>query len=247
MSIDLADFETRAREAVKHFWAAGAQAAEAQAAQGRSDQGRRSAVTAGKNLDGFVQLLSAIVSANGLSAADLRLSSVLATLPGFFRPTKRWDIVVIHEKRLVAVHELKSQVGSFGNNFNNRCEEALGSATDFWTAYRENAFGQDVPRPFLGYLMLLEDCPAVHTPVRDQSPNFPILPDFASASYAQRYDVLCRKLVQEGLYSAAALLLSTREEGKTSGDYSEVSATTSLRILVATFAAHIAASAQLSA
>ena len=39
--------------------------------------------------------------------------------------------------RLLAVIELKSQVGpSFGNNFNNRTEEAIGSAVDFWTAYR---------------------------------------------------------------------------------------------------------------
>jgi hypothetical protein len=33
---------------------------------------------------------------------------------------------------LVATVEVKSQVGSFGNNFNNRVEEAIGSATDFW-------------------------------------------------------------------------------------------------------------------
>jgi hypothetical protein len=47
------------------------------------------------------------------------------TLPGYFRPTKLWDVLVIHDKRLLAAIELKSQVGpSFGNNFNNRTEEA---------------------------------------------------------------------------------------------------------------------------
>jgi hypothetical protein len=60
------------------------------------------------------------------------------TLPGFFRPTKLWDMLVIHEGKLIAAIELKSQVGpSFGNNFNNRTEEAIGNAHDLWTAYRE--------------------------------------------------------------------------------------------------------------
>lgn len=42
---------------------------------------------------------------------------------------------------MIAAVELKSQVGpSFGNNCNNRTEEAIGTAHDFWTAYREGAF-----------------------------------------------------------------------------------------------------------
>ncbi|MBP8259317.1 MAG: hypothetical protein KA118_06600 [Verrucomicrobia bacterium] len=42
-------------------------------------------------------------------------------LPGFFRPTKEWDILVVRDSRLLAAIEAKSQVGpSFGNNFNNR-------------------------------------------------------------------------------------------------------------------------------
>jgi len=79
------------------------------------------------------------------------------TLPGFFRPTKDWDLVVMLNHPLLASPEFKSQVGpSFGNNFNNRVEEAVGSATDLWTAYREEAFAK-FPRPWLGYLMLLEE------------------------------------------------------------------------------------------
>jgi hypothetical protein len=55
-------------------------------------------------------------------------------LPGYYRPTKKWDFLVLIDGRLVAVVETKSQVGSFGNNFNNRTEEAVGSAADLWTA-----------------------------------------------------------------------------------------------------------------
>ena len=54
----------------------------------------------------------------------------------FYRPTKKWDLVVIDRGMLVAAVELKSQVGpSFGNNFNNRTEEAIGNAVDVWRAY----------------------------------------------------------------------------------------------------------------
>jgi len=52
---------------------------------------------------------------------------------------------------LIAAIEAKSQVGpSFGNNFNNRTEEAMGSALDLWTAFRKRDY-LDNPQPFLGY------------------------------------------------------------------------------------------------
>jgi hypothetical protein len=56
---------------------------------------------------------------------------------------------------IATVIEVKAHVGSFGNNFNNRVEEALGNATDFWSAYREATFAPSA-RPWLGYLMMLE-------------------------------------------------------------------------------------------
>ena len=60
-------------------------------------------------------------------------------LPGFYRPTKKWDLVVVRDGRLCAAIEMKSQVGpSFGNNFNNRTEEAVGSSVDLWRAYQSS-------------------------------------------------------------------------------------------------------------
>jgi hypothetical protein len=77
-------------------------------------------------------------------------------LPGYFRPTKRWDLLAIANGNLLACIEMKSQAGpSYGNNFNNRVEEAIGNAHDFWRAYQEKAFETAV-KPFLGYIMLLE-------------------------------------------------------------------------------------------
>ena len=57
-------------------------------------------------------------------------------------------MLVIDRDQLIAALEFKSQVGpSFGNNFNNRTEEAIGTAHDLWTAYREGALGNDAARP----------------------------------------------------------------------------------------------------
>ncbi|TCM33223.1 PaeR7I family type II restriction endonuclease [Kribbella sp. VKM Ac-2568] len=58
--------------------------------------------------------------------AVVRRSAVIP-LPGFYRRAKEWDIVT-YRGILVAAVECKSQVGSFGNNFNNRTEEAIGNA-----------------------------------------------------------------------------------------------------------------------
>ena len=149
--------------------------------------------------------------------------------------------MVVHRSELVAAIELKSQVGSFGNNFNNRTEEAIGTAHDLWTAYREEAFGKQ-PRPFVGWLMLVEDAPKSRATVKDSSPHFPVLEAFKGASYLKRYDLLCQKLVQEQLYTTAALITSPRSAADT-GKFAEMSAMTGLKTFVTALAGHVAATA----
>ena len=90
--------------------------------------------------------------------------------------------------------------------------------------------------------MLLEDCPGAQSPVRDKSPHFPVFPEFTGASYAQRYDILCQRLMREQLYTTASLLLSPRSAAKT-GAFSELSEMTGLRSFVTTLAGHVAAEA----
>ena len=120
---------------VRHFWQTRAD----QKASGRRDQGSRSAVTGGKQMDGFVDVLQAAILATGIPGECI-FTARDKELPGYFRSSKQWDMVVVKDNALIAAIELKSHVGSFGNNANNRAEEAVGSATDFWTAYREGAF-----------------------------------------------------------------------------------------------------------
>lgn len=241
MTVDLANYEQRAAEAVKLFWGNRRAAVARQEELGKIDAGTRGAVTAGKNMDGFVDLAVAIVEANGLQDAQIIRNGGLVTLPGYFRPTKKWDLLVVRKGVLIAALEFKSQVGSFGNNFNNRVEEAIGTAHDLWTAYREGAFGEQT-RPFVGWLMLLEDAPGSRSPVTDRSPHFPLFKDFVRASYADRYNILCKKLVQERLYNAACALVSPQTAAD-SGAFAELSDLTSLRAFVSGLAGHIAAEA----
>ncbi|MCB0597570.1 MAG: hypothetical protein H6557_10760 [Lewinellaceae bacterium] len=78
---------------------------------------------------------------------------------------------------MIAVAEFKSQVGSFGNNFNNRTEEALGSAVDLWTAFREAAFPNQ-QAPWLGCLLVLERTEKSTSEVRLNTPHHPVFSDF---------------------------------------------------------------------
>jgi hypothetical protein len=216
------DIDARLKKAVQSFWKARAGNLEKQKQSGKQDAGTRGAVTAGTQMSAFEGLITDILCEAGLTKLDVKTRTALE-LPGYFRPEKKWDLLVVSEDQLVLAMEFKSQVGpSFGNNFNNGSEEALGSATCIWTAFREGRFGKAAPPPFLGYLFLLEDCPEVHRPVRNSEPYFEVDPvfrgdsvekngktAFAGVSYSERYELLCRRLVLERLYSAACLVLAT--------------------------------------
>ena len=243
MSLDLANYQQSAAVAVKAFWGNRSAAQEKQKELGKIDQGTRSSVTAGKNMDGFIPMILDLVKANGLGHAEVHLQKKLLTLPGYFRPTKLWDLLVMNEGRLIAAVEMKSQVGSFGNNFNNRTEEAIGTAHDLWTAYREQAFGNQ-PRPFVGWLMLVEDAPDSRSAVKDASPHFAVFPEFKGASYLKRYDILCQRLVKEQLYTSACVMASPAT-AISNGEYKDMSELTSLTAFVASLAGHVASEAAL--
>jgi hypothetical protein len=243
MALDLVDYEQKARDATRAFWGNRQAAMQAKIEAGKLDQGERGAVTAGNTMDGFTALIIDLVRANGLEHASIHQDRTVLTLPGYFRPTKLWDVLVILDGRLIAAVEMKSHVGpSFGNNANNRAEEAIGTAHDFWTAYREGAFGP-YPRPFVRWLIMVEDeLKSRQAGKRETSRHFPVFPEFKNVSYLQRYDLLCQKLVRENLYTAACTLTSERS-AVTDGTYGEMSELSSLTAFITAFAGHVAAEA----
>jgi len=204
----------RLNEAIRLFWRTRQAQADRQGSRsGTRDFGSRTAVTGGKQLDGFVELLRDFLVDAGLDRPCIYTSKQVE-LPGWFRAEKKWDLLIVREGKLIAAMEFKSQVGSFGNNFNNRTEEAIGNATDLWAAFREGAFAPSL-RPWLGYVMVLEETRKSLAPIGVQESHFKVFEEFRNASYGKRYEVLLTKLVRERLYDSATLILTDR---KTAGD-----------------------------
>jgi len=237
------DFQTRVSRAVRHFWRVrNRQSTQQGQISGSKDAGQRTAVTGGRHLGGFVALCRELLIEAGLAEACIYHNKRLE-LPGYFRAEKCWDVVVVVDGTLLAAMEFKAQVGpSFGNNFNNRTEEALGSATDLWAAYREGIF-RPAQRPWLGYLFLLEECPPSLAPVKVKQPHFQVFAEFHAASYAKRYEILLTKLMRERLYDATCLLMSTKKEGQR-GNYSEPCDELCFTKFAASFMAHAIAYAK---
>lgn len=186
------DYNNSISSAVKSFWVT------------KEKQGN---VLAGKQLDAFLELLTLVAVDAGVPKECVYLKN--NHIPGYYRATKDWDLLIISPKgNLVAAIELKSQVGSYGNNLNNRTEESLGSSEDFWTAFREGSFRCN-QSPWLGYMMVVgKDKGSAHV-VKVSEPHYEIRPEFKGASYLDRYRILCERLVLEHKYSAVALIATS--------------------------------------
>jgi hypothetical protein len=104
------------------------------------------------------------------------------------------------------------------------------------------AFGKQ-PRPFVGWLMMVEDAAGVPPSRQGLVAALSGLRGVQGRIVSQtRYDLLCQKLVQEQLYSTAALITSPRTAAET-GEFSEMSAMTGLKTFVTALAGHIAGEA----
>jgi len=236
----LHELTQRTRQAAAHYWQTRSAQRQKQEKSGKADQGLRGAVTGGAQMDGFMGLFTELITQAGIPKRNIFRKQAVE-LPGFFRPTKEWDLLVVREQTLIAAIEAKSQVGpSFGNNFNNRTEEAMGSALDLWTAFRERAYLQS-PQPFLGYFFMLEDCDASNQPVSVQEPHFKVFPEFVGASYMKRYEHFCRKLVLERHYTASAYITSTSQRG-INGDFKTPADDLSIERFAKMLVAHAATS-----
>ncbi len=217
------DVEARLQSAIQSYWNARAKNLEKQKQSGKIDAGTRGEVTGGTQMGALEVLIADILCDAGLDKLDVRTRTALE-LPGYYRATKKWDLIVVSRGQLVMATEFKSQAGkSIGNNVNNRSEEAVGSAKDIWTAFREGRFGKSAT-PFLGYFFLLEDRENVKKPVANKEPYFAVDPAFRGlelekkkdervryqgVTYSDRYELLCRRLVLERLYTSACFLLAT--------------------------------------
>lgn len=196
-------------DAVRSFWTV----RDRQALTGRGE-GSGGAVRGGRHFDAVCELVSGVFLDAGFKPSQLR-TGLGATLPGFFRPSKNWDLVVVDGRNLVAAIEFKALGGpSFGNNFNNRAEEALGNALDLWTSYQAGNLGSR--RPWLGYFFLIEDAAGSRTPSsRISNASVGTLdPAFRGSSYCTKAEALCLRLMEEKLYDGVCFAATSRDPGE---------------------------------
>ena len=217
---------------VKQFWNTRNRQLKGQGSRNIKDAGNRGAVTGGQQLNGFLELFKTVAKDVGIPEECIYIKGNI--IPGYFRPTKDWDMLIISpSKKLISVIELKSQVGSFGNNFNNRTEEALGSAVDLWTAFREKAFPNQAA-PWLGYFLMVEKSDKSTTPVRISEPHFKSFPEFQGSSYLERYKILCEKLMLERHYTQCGLMWA-----KNDFTYGNVEESISIESFISSFIGHL--------
>lgn len=230
--MDTEKYQDLLKSAIKLFWETRNSQKDAQSEREIKDTGNRSSVTGGKQLDGLLKLLFVVATDAGVPEECIFIKG--NQLPGYFRPTKNWDMIIVSPtKKLIAVIELKSQVGSFGNNFNNRTEEALGSATDLWTAYREKAFPNQ-PAPWLGYLMVVEKSDKSTARVKINSPFYKVFKEFKDTSYLDRYKLFCQRLMLERIYSQCCLIWVTNDH-----NFGDVEASISIETFLYSFIGHL--------
>lgn len=201
------------RDAVVNFWesrAADDEDEEAAPAQ----EGHRDEVISDSHMAEFGAILYEKLRETGLPetaiGTDGDLTDQTTDLPGYFRPAKDWDLVVVQDGHLIAAVEFKSQASSYGNNWNNRVEEAIGNAWDLRTAIDEGVIESPV-RPWLGYFYLMGE----QGTTEGKNTSLPAMRRknmFSNLSYADRCEKLCLRLVEQDLYDEAAFILAEDED-----------------------------------
>jgi hypothetical protein len=197
-------------DAVAAYWGAKRTQREMSAIKDAVGAGTAADVRGGKHFDEIIALLAKFFLEAGYPPKDIRVARELE-LPGYYRPQKKWDLVVAHRGTLVAAFELKALGGpSFGNNYNNRVEEALGSAVDLRRAALAESFPGE--KPWLGYFFIMQDAAGSRSPVRLARSAFAVEDIWKSTSYQRRFAIFCERLMVEGLYDAVCYITSSSAE-----------------------------------
>jgi len=205
------NIEEELSDAVQYYWATRSGQGEIQRESKDSTRGRRAEVLGGQQMDSFAGLIEDIAVDAGVPRDSVK-HDYHATLPGYYRHEKEWDTAVVHDGELLAVVEYKSQASSFGNNLNNRAEEAIGNNVDLVEAYEEGVFAPS-PQPWMGYLMLMADNEKSRNVPNVRESNFDVDDEFKAASYIDRMELLCLRMKRKRLVDNAAFILSDDEQG----------------------------------
>lgn len=164
---------------------------------GNAQQGNRAAVTGGKHMDALDRLVrDELISAGG---RDLNfLTGRRATLPGYYRATKSWDLLVLQGDDPVLAVEYKSMKGSEGKNLNNRADEVFGVAEDLRQAERSPQLQATMRRAYVFVMGVTDESTAPRT--TQQVAVGSVDKVFQDASYLDRAAIMCERMRETGLY-----------------------------------------------
>ncbi|WP_030170283.1 PaeR7I family type II restriction endonuclease [Spirillospora albida] len=165
-------------------------------AGGNAQEGSRSAVTGGAHLDGLNRLVLDEIEATGAAGLEIRTHRK-ATLPGFYRPTKAWDLLVLQQGSPVLVVEYKSMNGSEGRNLNNRADEIFGMAEDLRQAELNGLLPKNLRR---AYVFVMGLTPESLSPRKSPTAFGGADPLFAGRSYFERAAIMCQRMRDSGLF-----------------------------------------------
>jgi hypothetical protein len=195
--------------AIADYWAAKEKQRETAEAISSTAEGTAKAVRGGGHFNPVANLLARFFTDAGYPVESIAATGNRTILPGYFRPNKAWDLVVVHKEVLVAAIELKALgAPSYGNNYNNRVEEALGNSMDLSQANLSRLAGRE--KPWLGYFFLMEDTVRSRLPrSARQNPALPGASEWNGLSHEERFAVTGRRLMDEGLYDAVCYLTSS--------------------------------------
>lgn len=187
--------ELRIAHAVSLWFQAKADAANRSAAAGRPQEGRRSQVTGALHLAGFEELLVEEIHRAGIYEVAVSRNRG-ATLAGYYRPSKSWDLLVTHHDNPLLAVEFKSMEGSEGKNLNNRADEMFGVAEDAKQAGEHGILPATLRRAFV---FIMESNPASNLPRRGVLAHGTPDASFAGLSYLQRMALMLERMRSTGL------------------------------------------------
>jgi hypothetical protein len=203
----VADYEADFARAIAQFWAIKSTQQAAADLAGRLVGGTSGSVRAGGHMAPFEALIRKVVADAGIEVDEPPGNPVY--LPGYYRETKSWDVVLQYQGHALAIIEAKSQGSSLANNFNNRVEEAIGQAADVWKSHERGLLVSGL-RPWVGYLMIVEETPKTIEPKnllagKAVPAGMLVDPVFNGMSYAERYAMAFKRLDQERMLDATCV------------------------------------------
>ena len=167
----------------------------------------------GGHFNPITELVASLFLKAGYPEESIKSNAGEIALPGYFRPAKKWDLVVSYRGTLVAAFEMKALGGpSFGNNYNHRVEEAVGNAIDLREASKMLAHTE--LDPWIGYFFIMDDAVGSRRPLRSStgSREYDVEHVWDRLSYQQQFTVSGQRLLGPGLYDGVCYVISSENK-----------------------------------